>query len=240
MMTALEDRKPVTEHIDDLRGCIIRVVISVFTCALVSLLFSNALLTLFTEPARAAFGKLHFFAPADAFIVKLQVSIISGLIIASPYVILQIWTYIAPGLYKHERQMLLPWIALSAFLFLVGATFAFKLVLPLALSFLMGFQTNFMEPVISITHYMSFLSSMITAFGIAFNMPIFILACVALNLVQVETLSKFRRHAYVASFILAMALTPPDMISQVLLALPLIVLYELSILGSRFIKKRKK
>ncbi len=240
MMTVLEDRKPVTEHIDDLRGCIIRVATSIFVCALVSLIFSDALLTFFTEPAQAVIGKLHFFAPADAFIVKLQVSIISGLIIASPYIVLQVWTYIAPGLYQHERKMLLPWIALSAILFLVGATFAFKVVLPLALNFLLGFQTDFMGPVISITHYMSFLSSMITAFGIAFNMPIFILACVALNLVQVQTLSKFRRHAYVGSFILAMALTPPDMISQILLALPLIALYEMSILGSRFIKKRKK
>jgi len=233
------EKKPVAEHLEDLRICLIRSVAAIAIAAVGGYLVSNPLLEWLTHPIREEIGRLYFFSPADAFLVKLKIALLAGVVIASPVVFSQIWIYVAPGLYPREKKTLLPWLLFSWLLFLTGAAFAFKIVMPIALHFLIGFQTSFLAPMISISNYISFASSLILAFGIAFNMPVFILAFVTAGLLQTQTLTRYRRHAYVTVFILAMILTPPDMVSQILLALPLVLLYEISVVGAKIVARSK-
>ena len=233
------DRKSFVEHLDDLRRCVIRSAVAILLGTIVGYVFCDPILKWFTEPIQSEIGNLYFFSPADAFIVRLKTSFLAGCLVTSPFVLTQIWLYVSPGLYPQEKKALIPWMVFSWSLFLLGAAFAFKVVLPLGLQFLLGFQTEFLKPMIAIHNYISFTGSLILAFGIAFNIPVFLLALVSLGLVQVSTLIHYRKHAYVGVFILGMILTPPDVISQILLALPLIVLYEISIIGSKMIKSKK-
>jgi len=226
-----EDRKPITEHLDELRRCIIRSGIAIFIFSIIAYFFSSSILDWLTAPIQNEMGRVYFFSPTDAFVVRLKTALFSGCVIASPFVLHQVWNYVSPGLYSKEKKVLLPWSIASWVLFLIGIWFAFEIVLPVTLNFLLGFQTSFMSPMISVNYYLSFAISLILSFGIAFDFPIFILALVHVGLLKPETLSRFRKQAYVFVFVAAMFLTPPDMISQVLLAIPLLVLFEVSVIG---------
>ena len=132
--------------------------------------------------------------------------------------------------------MIFPWIAATSLLFLAGVSFCFFGVIPIALKFLMGFQTDFLKPMISVTSYIDFLWNLSLAFGIAFNLPVVVIILATLGIVTTKTLTHYRKHAIVLIFILAAVITPtPDMATQTLLAVPLIFLYELGILGARFV-----
>jgi len=233
-----ESRKPVTEHLEDLRKSIFRSVGLVLLFSLIAYLFIQPVLEWFIQPIESQIGQVYFFAPTEAFLIQLKLAVMVGIIFASPILFREIWTYIAPGLYQKEKKFLLPWVMVSTGLFVGGALFAFYIVLPLAMQFLMGFQTPYLKPMISVNHYVSFSISLMMAFAIAFNMPIFILISVMTGLVQVSSLVHYRKHAYVGVFILSMFLTPPDVISQLLLAGPLLVLYEGSILAAKIVSRR--
>jgi sec-independent protein translocase protein TatC len=228
------------EHLDELRKSLIISLAAFFIALLVPLFFSDRLLDFLVSPLAREVPTTYFFSPADAFIVKIKVSILAAMVLSAPVVLGQLWSFISPALYGNEKKAVLPLIFVTTGLFLFGAWFSFKQVIPVGLHFLIGMQTDFMKPMVSVSEYLSFLTSLVVAFGVAFNLPVFILALVGSGVVSAKMLHEFQRYAILLIFIAAAVLTPgPDIASQLLLAVPLLVLFELSVLGAIILEKAR-
>jgi len=232
-------RKPFIEHLEDLRKCLVQSGAAVLVCSAGVYPFSEGVLSWLIRPIQAEAGPVYFFAPAEAFLVRLKTALVAGFLIASPVVVTRVWAFISPGLYPREKRHVLPWVFFSVMLTTAGAVFAFRAVLPVALRFLMGFQTGFLQPMISVSYYVSFALGLVLAFAVAFNLPCVVTAAVSMGLVDKKTLRRFHRHVIVGVFVLSMFLTPPDAVSQVLLGVPLVMLYEASIVLAGFFEKKK-
>lgn len=231
------------EHLDEMRRRLIIAVIAISACTLASFFYSDKILDILAYPMRQYIPAVYFFSPADAFVVKIKVSLLSGLIFASPILMWQVWLFVSPALYPNERQAILPFTVITTSLFLAGAVFSFTKAVPMTLQFLMSMQTDYMKPLVSMSEYISFVTMMVIAFGFAFNLPVFVLALVASRVVQAKMLNKFQRHVVVFIFIAAAILTPgPDIASQLMLAIPLLVLFELSVAAAYVLEllRRKK
>lgn len=161
------------------------------------------------------------------------------MLLASPVIFSQIWRFVAPGLYRHEKRVILPFSLLSAALFLGGAAFGYFVVFPPAFRFLMGYTTSYLSPLPTVSEYFALCLRLLIAFGIIFEMPIFMVLLAKLGLVDVAFLRKQRRYAVIVAFIIGAILTPPDVASQLLMAGPLVILYEVSI-GAVWLFGRKK
>ena len=184
---------------------------------------------------------LYFQAPYEAFLAYLKVSLLSGLLAASPVLFTELWLFMAPGLYRHERRIFLPLILVSVLLFLVGAAFAFWFLIPFGLRFLLSFQTESLRPLLGIGAYFSFVVGMILACGITFDLPVVVLGLVRARVLGVGALQGARKGVIVFIFLLAAVVTPsPDPVGQILLALPLVLLYEGSVWAAKQIEKKMK
>jgi sec-independent protein translocase protein TatC len=229
------------DHLDELRKRLILSLAAVGGAAVAGYLASDRILEALIIPLRSASEPLYFFSPADAFLVKLKIALLAGLVLASPVVASQIWLFVSPALYKNERRAVAPLIAVTSVLFLAGAAFSYFVVMPLALDFFLGMQTESLRPMLSVTEYVGFLSMMTLAFGIAFNLPVFVIALVLTGLWDAKGLVRFQKQAIVMIFILAAVLTPgPDIASQCLLAVPLVVLFEMSVLAAKLVELSRK
>ncbi len=234
------------EHLDELRKRIVISLIALLVGTIIGCFFSDPLLRILLEPVTSEIHEFYFFSPAVAFLIKFKVALIAGFLLASPIIISQLWFFVSPGLRAKEKRVIVPLIVVTSVLFILGVLFCFYIVIPFTFKFLVGMQTDFLKPMISIESYMNFLFGMLLAFGISFNMPVFIMAFVFAGLLKVKTLNRYQRHIIVVIFIIAAVLTPtPDISGQLMLAIPLTVLFELSIVGSWFIetirhKDRKK
>lgn len=226
------------EHLDEMRRRLIISLAAFFLAAVPPFLFADRLLDILISPLTGVVPSVYFFSPADAFVVKIKVVFLCAAVIASPVILGQIWSFISPGLYGNEKKAVLPLILLTSGLFVSGALFCFTQVVPLALHFLIGMQTSTMQPLVSISEYLSFVTSMALGFGVAFDLPVFVLALVGSGIVSSRTLNKFQRVAVLLIFIVAAVLTPgPDVASQFLLAVPLLVLFEVSVLCAVLLEK---
>jgi len=157
---------------------------------------------------------------------------VSGLILSSPVIFWQLWSFVAPGLYRHEKRVVLPFSFLSSVCFLGGATFGYYVVFPPAFRFLMGYTTDFLSPLPTVTEYFSLSLRLLIAFGVIFEMPVFMVLLAKLGIVDRPFLTRNRKYAFLLSFIIAAILTPtPDVVNQLLMAVPLVVLYEVSIIA---------
>lgn len=233
------NKKKVGDHLDDLRRGIAVSLGSVAAVAVIVWFFSENLVAWITEPARRVIdGPLYFFSPADAFMIRIQISLVFGLLIASPVIAARIWLFVAPALFAHEKKAVLPWAAATAALFLMGATFGYCFILPTSLQFTMSYATAALQPMISIREYVSFAGDIVLASGVAFDFPVVVVAVVAMGLVKTATLAKFRRHAWVVIAVIAAILTPPDVTSQLLLGIPMLVLFEASLVVAKLFEKR--
>lgn len=189
--------------------------------------------------------KLIFTGLSEAFFMYLKLSLFTGFIISFPFIAWQFYSYISPGLYKKEKKALLPYLVISPVLFLFGAALSYFYVIPLAWKFFTSFEQighNSTLPIIleaRISEYLSLMISLIVGFGLAFQLPLILIMFTQLDIVQAFWLTKYRKHAIVIIFILAAVLTPPDVVSQVALALPLLLLYEISVLICKKIEKNK-
>ncbi len=226
------------EHLEELRGRLFVVIGAVLLASLAGYFFSEVVFRLLLLPLHPLQERLYFMSPYEAFIVKLTVSLFSGLLLSAPVILTQTWLFVAPGLYEREKKALAFIVGLTLVFFLVGVFFAFFLVAPFALRFFLGFQSENLKPLLSVKEYICFLTSFLLAFGVAFDFPVLLLGLVKLGLIRAETLAKQRRLAVVLIFVLAAVLTPStDVISQTLLAVPLIVLFEASVFIARRIEK---
>ena len=228
------------EHLEELRRRLAVSLAALLAAFVVPFVYSDRLLDFLSSPLTGVLPNVYFFSPADAFVVKVKVSLLAACVLACPVVLGQIWLFISPALYPNEKKAVLPLVVLTSVLFLCGGAFSFYKVVPMALQFLIGMQTSFMKPMVSVSEYLSFLTSMVLAFGIAFNLPVFVLALVGSGAVSAKMLVNFQRYAIVLIFIAAAVLTPgPDVASQILLALPLLALFEFSVVAAVILERLK-
>lgn len=245
-MTEHEDDEkiPFTTHLEELRTRLIRCSIAVLIGTIASYSFKEKLFDILTRPLIQALppnGKLIYTGLPEAFFTYLKASIISGLLLASPVIIYQFWLFVAPGLYKKERRFLGPIIILSFFFFAGGSLFGYYLVLPIGYKFFIGFSSDTIQAMPSMKEYLGLTSMMLLAFGFVFELPIILTGMAALGIVTSDFLKKNRKYAVVLAFIIGGVLTPsPDAVSQIMMAGPLMVLYELSIIGAKIFGKRHR
>ena len=228
------------EHLDELRKRTLISLLALFVGTIIGCCYAGPALEFFLKPAASEIHEFYFFSPTSAFLIKFKVVLILGFVIASPVLISQLWFFVSPGLHGKEKKMVLPLIVVTSVLFLSGIFFCFYIAIPFAFKFLIGMQTDFLKPMISIESYMDFLLGMLLAFGLSFNMPVFIMAFVYAGVLKVSTLNHYQRHMVVLIFIIAAVFTPtPDISGQLMLAIPLLVLFELSVAGSWMIERMR-
>lgn len=223
------NRLGLLDHLEELRARLLLVLATVGILSIAAYFFSKPLLDFLTLPLRAFPGEseLYFQAPYEAFLTHLKVSLLTGALVASPLFFLELWFFMAPGLYREERRTFLPLVLASIFLFLVGAAFAFWVVVPFGLRFFLSFETDSLRPLLGIGPYFSFLVGMILACGAAFDLPVVVLGLVRARILNAVALRIARKGVIVFVFILTAVLTPSsDPVGQILLAFPILLLYE--------------
>lgn len=214
--------------------------VAVVAAALAAYPVSEPAIRFLLRPLGEEVRSLYFFSPSEAFALKVKIALLLGLVAASPVVLSQLWLFVSPALREKEKKAFPLLVFISSFLFLSGIVFCFFFVMPFALKFLLGLQSEVLRPMISVGPYFDFLTGMLLAFGAAFNMPLCLVALVFLGVLDVQTLVYHRRHAVVLIFIASAALTPsPDVASQILLAVPLLILFEAGVLGAKIAERRR-
>ncbi|MBN2407580.1 MAG: twin-arginine translocase subunit TatC [Elusimicrobia bacterium] len=221
-------------HLEELRLRILYSLLSVFILAAVSYVFNEKILKLICGPL----GKpLVFIAPQEAFIVSLKVSFLSGVLFSAPVILFNFWKFVGQALKKSEKKLVLTYLPATLLLFACGVIFAYMLVLPYGLRFLTGIGGGYLIPMISVEKYVNFFILLTVVFGAAFQIPVIMRFISAAGIISREEFAAKRRYAIVAVFILAALLTPPDVFTQIALALPILLLYEIGIMVSRRVKK---
>jgi sec-independent protein translocase protein TatC len=238
-----EDEKiPFTAHLEELRNRLIKCFIAVGVGFAVSYGFKEILFKILVHPLVKVMPPgdyLIFTGLPEAFFTYLKVAFLSGLMVASPFILYQFWMFVAPGLYKKERRLLGPIVLLSSFFFIAGALFGYFIVFPWGFKFFLGFATETIRPLPSMKEYLGFSAKLLLAFGLVFELPMILTFLARLGIVSVAFLTKNRKYAILLIFVMAAILTPPDVVTQVMMALPLMFMYELSIIGARLFGKKK-
>lgn len=237
-----EDKLPVTDHLEELRGRLIKCLLAVAAGFVLSYSFSRRLFDLLTWPLMQAMpegGTLIYTAPQEAFITYLKISFFAGIFLAVPVIVYQIWKFVMPGLYADERRYVLPFVLAACAFFLMGTSFAFFVAFPFAFRFFMAFTTEHIQALPSMKEYLSLCMSLLLAFGITFELPVVMFFLARMGLVSHRALRKYRKYAFLVIAIVAAVLTPPDLISMAMLGIPLYLLFELSVvIAAVFGKKR--
>lgn len=224
------------DHLEELRKRILYSLIALGVAAVIGFFFSQRVLDLLTRPVPS----LVFLAPAEAFVVQLKVALVTGLFLAAPVIFYQFWRFVRPALQKHEVKYIASAVVVSSLLFVVGVAFAYLVVVPVAMKFLLGFETPKLRAMISISQYVGTVGAFLLACGVIFQLPVIMFFMTKLGVITPKLLVKNQRIAVVLIFIVAAILSPPDVFSQVLMAVPLLVLFELGVLASFLAKPRRK
>lgn len=227
----------LVEHLGELRNRLLKIVVGVIIGALFSYRYMDTIIEFMTRPARNL--EFIFLSPPELFMAYLKIALVAGLIVSSPFSLFQIWMFIKPGLKKKERSYVLLTLYMGIIFFLIGSLFAYFTIIPLTIDFFTEVSSEKISPLFSFDKYLGFVSSLLLSFGLVFELPLVVILLTQLNLVSSATFKKARKVVILAIFVIAAILTPPDVVSQVLMALPMVVLYEFSINVSAFIEKRK-
>ena len=239
-----ESRAPLLDHLIELRSRLIRSIVALGIAFAVCLYFARPIFAFLVHPLiRAGQSRVIYTQLFEAFFVELKVAFFAAVMIAFPVIANQLWQFVAPGLYKKERNALLPFLFATPVLFLMGAALAYFLAIPMALHFLLGFQGNLggvhQEALPSVGNYLTFVMQFMFGFGLAFLMPVLLMLLERAGLVTRKQLVEFRRYAVVANTGIAALLAPPDAGSMIMLAVPLILLYELALIGIWFTERKR-
>jgi sec-independent protein translocase protein TatC len=239
-----EDHKmSLTEHLVELRIRITRSLIALGIGFGGCYYYKDWIFDIVTRPLTQALPKnsyLIYTGLTDAFFTYMKVAFFASLIITSPFILYQIWKFIAPGLLPKERKYVVPFVFSSTFLFISGVSFGYFIALPPAFKFFVSFNNQYLQAMLSFKDYLSLFVTFLLGFGLSFELPVFIFFLTKLGIVNATMLSKQRRYAILVIFVVAAVLTPsPDALSQVLMAIPLMFLYEVSIFVSKFAEKNK-
>lgn len=239
-----EERSPFTEHLSELRDRLIRSAIAVFIGFCIAYFFKEKLFEILTAPLIKAIGdskntQMIFTGLPEAFFTYLKVSLIAGIVVSTPVLFYEFWMFVSPGLYRDEKKYFLPIVILSVFFFIVGSSFGYFIAFPYGFKFFLEFSTDSIHAMLSMKEYLSFASTLLLAFGFIFELPLVLAFMARMGLVTVPFLQKNRKYAILIIFIVAAVLTPgPDVISQLMMAGPLMILYEIGIIGARMFGKK--
>ena len=238
-----EHKMSLTEHLIELRKSLTRSIIAICLGFCFCYYYKDFIFDIITRPLTQVLPKnsyLIYTGLTEAFFTYMKVAFFASLIITSPYVFYQIWKFIAPALHSREKKYVLPFVISSTLLFVSGVTFGYFVALPPAFEFFVSFNNQYLQAMLSFKDYLSLFVTFLLGFGISFELPIFIFFLTKLGIVNAAMLSKQRRYAILIIFIVAAILTPsPDALSQILMAIPLMFLYEISIFVSRFAQRGK-
>ncbi len=242
-----ETRAPLMEHLVELRRRLIRAFIALFLAFAVCFYFAGEIFAFLTQPLIAGFGtgqgRLVYTKLYEAFFVEVRVAFFAAFFVAFPVIANQLWAFVAPGLYVKEKRAFLPFLIATPILFLLGASLAYYVVMPVAIRFFLGYQGQIpgieQQALPAMGEYLSFVMHFILAFGIAFLLPVLLMLMERAGLVTRDQLKRGRRYAILVAFVVAAVATPPDVISQFMLAIPLILLYELSLIAIWFTERRR-
>jgi sec-independent protein translocase protein TatC len=225
-------------HLFELRDRLIRALSAVGIVFICLFPWSKELYTLLAQPLLDTLPKGGQMIATDVvgvFLVPMKVTMMAAFLIALPYVLYQVWAFIAPGLYKHEKRLAMPLVSASVFLFFSGMAFAYFLVFPTVFGFMSKIAPEGVAWMTDIDKYLSFVLSTFVAFGVTFEVPVIVIVLVHMGVVTIPKLKEWRPYVIVGAFVIGAIFTPPDVVSQIMLAVPLCLLYELGILLSRFV-----
>jgi sec-independent protein translocase protein TatC len=230
-------------HLIELRTRLLRIVL-VFLLAFIALFtFAAELYAWLAQPLLAALpqgGQMIATAVTTPFFIPMKVAMLAAFILTVPHTLYQIWAFIAPGLYQHEKRFMLPLVIFSTLLFLCGVAFAYFLVFPVVFGFIAASAPQGVAVMTDISEYLDFVITLFIAFGLAFEVPIAVVVLVSLGMVNIATLKEIRGYVVVGAFILGAIFTPPDILSQFMLAVPLCLLYELGIVVAQLFVAKKQ
>jgi len=237
-------RAPLLDHLIELRRRLLYCIAALAVAFAISFYFADRIFAFLVQPLlRAGQGTVIYTEIFEAFFVQVKVAFFAAMMIAFPIIANQLWQFVAPGLYRKERRALLPFLFATPLLFALGAALAYYVAIPMALHFLLGFDGVVggvkREALPAIGNYLSFIMQFLFGFGLSFLLPVLLMLLERAGIVSRQGLIKARRYAIVGATAIAAVLTPPDLMSQVLLAVPLILLYELAIIGIWFTERRR-
>ena len=239
-----EEKLPLTAHLEELKKRLIRSLIGIGIGFGACYYYKEWLFKIITKPLMDVMPKnshMIFTSLPEAFFTYLKISFFAALFLTAPFTLYQIWKFISPGLYPREKKYVAPFVLTSSLLFIGGVVFGYYLALPPAFGFFMEFSSDMLRPMFTMREYLSFALKLLLAFGVSFELPVFIFFMTKLGIVNSRMMSRQRRYAILIIFIAAAFLTPsPDAFTQIIMAVPLMILYELSIYVAKFAERKKK
>ena len=230
-------------HLIELRDRLLRAIIAVLVLTIALVPWAKEIYALLAQPLLSALPSGATMIATDVtgtFLVPLKVTLMAGFLIALPYVLYQMWMFVAPGLYQHEKRLAVPVIVSSFVFFVIGMSFAYFVVFPVAFGFFVGYTPPGVQMMTDIDKYLSFVITMFIAFGMTFETPVVVVVLVRMGVVSLEKLKAVRGYVVVGAFVVGAIFTPPDVISQLLLAIPLWLLYEVGLFLARFVSVPKR
>ena len=234
-----EKKMSFLEHLEELRWTILKSLAAIVIGAIVCFFFSEQIIHFLRKPGPEDL-KLIFLAPTEGFMINIKVAMYAGIVLSLPYVAWQFWLFVVPGLFEKEKKLVAPIVFFTVFCFAVGAAFAYLIIIPFGLKFLLGFQSEYLAATITIGKYLGFVITILLVFGVVFELPILSFFLTKVGILSPEFLRSKRSYGIVIIFIAAAVLTPPDIFTQLMLAGPLILLYEISIWVSSMVRKKQK
>jgi len=238
MADAPEPQETFISHLVELRDRLLRAIIAVVVLTLAMLPWAKEIYAALAKPLLHALPQGATMIATDVtgtFLVPLKVTLMAGFLVALPYVLYQAWAFVAPGLYQHEKRLALPVIVSSFAFFLIGMSFAYFVVFPVAFGFFASYTPAGVQMMTDIDKYLSFVLTMFIAFGVTFETPVVVVVLVRLGIVSIDKLKAARPYVVVGAFVIGAVFTPPDVISQLLLAIPLWLLFEVGLFIARFV-----
>jgi len=238
-----ETKQPFLGHLEELRKRLVACAIAVGVGFVASYGFSEQLFQLLIMPLKEVMpegDRLIFTNLPEMFFTYLKVAFLSGILLTAPFIFYQLWLFVAPGLYRNEKRYVIPFVVVSTILFVGGALFGYFVVFPFGFKFFIGFSNEYVKALPSVKQYFSFAIKLLFAFGVVFELPVVIFFLTKMGIVTPQLLRKKRKYAILLTFVLAAILTPPDVITQCMMAGPLILLYEIGIFVSLMARKKKE
>jgi sec-independent protein translocase protein TatC len=239
----MDSQQTFITHLIELRDRLLRSAIAWIVLFVCLFPFANDLYTLLAEPMLAKLpkgGQMIATEVVTPFFVPIKVAMMTAFLGALPYILYQVWAFVAPGLYAHEKKLIVPLVAASLLLFLLGMSFAYFFVFPVVFGFIVGIAPQGVAVMTDIGKYLDFVITMFLAFGITFEVPIVVIALALMGMVEISAFKEARPYVIVGAFVIGAIFTPPDVISQIMLAVPLWLLYELGVLVASWLVKNKR